>query len=439
MAGRAEALVTKGDRRVLEPGGSLLGRLRIPGDKSVSHRAVMFGAIATGTSRLTNFLPGEDCLGTIRCFRALGVPIVGDGTEWVIEGQGLRGLKEPDDVLDVGNSGTTLRLMLGLLAGMPGFAAVTGDASIRRRPMLRIVAPLREMGATIWGRKDGTLAPLAVKGGGLRPVAYQSPVSSAQVKSAVLLAGLYAEGVTSVTEPALSRDHTEKLLVAMGARLTRTGLTVAVEGGTPLTACDVEVPGDISSAAFWLVAASIVPGSELVLEHVGVNPTRTGVLDVLVRMGADITGEGEGEAAGEPVADLRVRASELVGTTIKGELIPRLVDEIPILALAACCAQGQTIIRDAQELRVKESDRLSAIATELQKLGARIQELPDGLVIEGPTRWRGAETESKGDHRMAMTLAVASLLTPDPVTIDGVACTETSYPGFWSALERLRS
>lgn len=437
MAGRTEA-VEAGDRRVLLPGGSLRGRLRIPGDKSVSHRAIMFGSIAEGTTRVTNFLPGEDCLGTIRCFQALGVPIDGDGTEWVVRGQGLHGLKEPIDVLDVGNSGTTLRLMLGLLAGMPGFAAVTGDASIRRRPMGRIVQPLRMMGAEIWGRKDGTLAPLAIKGGALKPMAYQSPVASAQVKSAVLLAGLYAEGTTSVTEPALSRDHTEKLLTAMGARLLQDGLTVSIAGGSTLAACDVEVPGDISSAAFWLVAGAIVPDSELVLEHVGVNPTRTGILDVLSRMGADITGEDEGEAAGEPVADLCVRSSELVGTTLKGDLIPRLVDEIPILALAACCASGQTIIRDAQELRVKESDRLSAIATELGKLGARIQELPDGLVIEGPTRWRGGEVQSKGDHRMAMTLAVASLLTPDPVTLDGVACTETSYPGFWSALERLR-
>lgn len=428
----------RGDRRVLEPGGSLVGTLRIPGDKSVSHRAVMFGAIAEGTTRITNFLPGEDCLGTIRCFRALGVPIEGEGATWTVAGQGLEGLMEPADVLDVGNSGTTLRLMLGLLAGMRGFTSVTGDASIRRRPMGRIVQPLREMGAAIWGRKDGTLAPLAVRGGGLRPIAYQSPVSSAQVKSAVLLAGLYAEGVTSVTEPAVSRDHTENLLAAMGARLTRTGRTVAIEGGGSLAAVAVEVPGDISSAAFWLVAGSIVAGSQLVLEHVGVNPTRTGVLDVLGRMGADITAGAMRESAGEPVADLRVRAAELVGTTIEGELIPRLVDEIPILALAACCAQGRTIIRDARELRVKESDRLSAIATELQKLGARIQELPDGLVIEGPTRWQGGETESRGDHRMAMTLAVASLLTPEPVAIDGVACTETSYPGFWDALESVR-
>ncbi len=438
MAGRTETLDLAGDRRVVTPGGSLRGRVRIPGDKSVSHRAVMFGAIADGTTRITHFLPGEDCLGTIRCFRALGVPIEGDGSEWVVQGQGLFGLKEPSEVLDVGNSGTTLRLMLGLLAGMPGFATVTGDASIRRRPMGRIVQPLRQMGAEIWGRKDGTLAPLAIKGGKLTAMAYQSPVASAQVKSAVLLAGLYAEGTTSVTEPALSRDHTEKLLGAMGARIRRDGLTVSIEGGSALAACDVAVPGDISSAAFWLVAGAIVPGSELVLEHVGVNPTRTGVLDVLSRMGADVTGTDEREAAGEPVADLTVRTSELVGTTLKGDLIPRLVDEIPILALAACCAHGQTIIRDAQELRVKESDRLSAIATELGKLGAKIQELPDGLVIEGPTRWRGGETQSNGDHRMAMTLAIAAMLTPDPVTIDGVACTETSYPGFWSALERLR-
>lgn len=436
MARRAEAVA--GDRRILEPGGSLRGALRIPGDKSVSHRAVMFGSIARGTTRITNFLPGEDCLGTIRCFRALGVPITGDGTEWVVEGQGLRGLQEPEGVLDVGNSGTTLRLMLGLLAGMEGFATVTGDFSIRRRPMGRIVQPLRRMGAEIWGRKDGMLAPLAVKGGPLRALAYQSPVASAQVKSAVLLAGLYAEGTTSVTEPALSRDHTEKLLGAMGARLRRDGLTVSIEGGGELAACDVAVPGDLSSAAFWLVAGAVVPGSDLVLEQVGVNPTRTGLLDVLARMGAAITRQRERAEAGEPVADLRVRASELTGTTIRGDLIPRLVDEIPILALAACCAHGRTLIRDAQELRVKETDRLSAIATELGKLGARIEELPDGLVIEGPTRWRGAETQSRGDHRMAMTLAVASLLAPEAVTIDGVACTETSYPGFWDALAALR-
>ncbi|MNX95261.1 3-phosphoshikimate 1-carboxyvinyltransferase 1 [compost metagenome] len=305
--------------------------------------------------------------------------------------------------------------------------------------MGRIVAPLRQMGASIDGRADGSLAPLAVRGRKLSAIDYQSPVASAQIKSALLLAGLRAEGTTSVTEPLLSRDHTELMLAAMGARIRRDGLTVSVEGGHELSPCDVEVPGDISSAAFWLVAASIAPGSEMVLENVGVNPTRTGVLDVLERMGADITRLNEREIAGEQVADLRVRAAKLTGTSIQGEVIPRLVDEIPILALAAACAEGTTLVRDAQELRVKESDRLSAIATELGKLGARIQEMPDGLIIEGGTRWHGARCESRGDHRIAMTLGLAALVTPQPVEIEGVRCTETSYPGFWETLAGLRA
>ncbi|MBO9541587.1 3-phosphoshikimate 1-carboxyvinyltransferase [bacterium] len=421
------------------PGGALRGTVRIPGDKSLSHRAVMLASLASGSSRITHFLPGEDCLGTIRCFRAMGVPIEGAGSEWIVHGQGLHGLKEPGEILDVGNSGTTVRLMLGLLAGIDGFATVTGDASIRKRPMGRIVAPLRQMGASIDGREDGTLAPLAVRGRKLSAIHYQSPVASAQIKSAVLLAGLRAEGTTSVTEPLLSRDHTELMLAAMGARIRRDGLTVSVEGGHELSPCDVEVPGDISSAAFWLVAASIAPGSDLLLENVGINPTRTGVLDVLERMGADITRLNAREIAGEQVADLRVRAAKLTGTSIQGEVIPRLVDEIPILALAAACATGTTLVRDAQELRVKESDRLSAIATELGKLGAKIQELPDGLIIEGGTRWHGERCESRGDHRIAMMLGLAALVTPQPVEIEGVRCTETSYPGFWETLTGLRA
>lgn len=427
------------DRLSVAPGGALRGTVRIPGDKSLSHRAIMLGAIANGPSRITRFLPGEDCLGTIRCFRALGVPIEGRGSEWLVHGQGLRGLKEPGEILDVGNSGTTMRLMLGLLAGMEGFSTVTGDASIRRRPMARIVTPLRLMGAAIDGRKEGGLAPLSVRGGKLKAIDYRSPVASAQIKSAVLLAGLLAEGTTSVTEPALSRDHTELMLAAMGARIRRDGLTVSVEGGHELKACDVEVPGDISSAAFWLVAASIAPGSDLLLENVGINPTRTGVIEVLARMGADITRLNERQSAGEPVADLRVRTAPLSGVSIKGEIIPRLVDEIPILALAAACASGTTLIRDAQELRVKESDRLSAIATELGKLGVKVQELPDGLVIEGNTRWHGASCESRGDHRIAMMLGLSALVTPQAVEIEGVRCTETSYPGFWETLAGLRA
>jgi 3-phosphoshikimate 1-carboxyvinyltransferase len=399
----------------------------------------MLGALADGTSHVTNFLSGEDCLGTIRCYNALGIRIEGEGSEWTIHGAGLGGLREPGEVLDVGNSGTTMRLMLGVLAGgLQGHACLTGDASIRRRPMLRVVSPLRAMGARIDGRQDGGLAPLSIRGGGLNSMAYASPVASAQVKSALLLAGLFIDGETAVSEPAKSRDHTERMLRAMGADLHVDGLRVAVRGGRPLTPFEFEVPGDISSAAFWLVAGSVVPGSELVLEGVGLNPTRTGVLDALRRMGADITEENPRLALGEPVADLRVRHAALQGTTIAGDEIPRLVDEIPILSLAAACAAGRTVIRDAQELRVKESDRLSAIARELGKLGVSVREQPDGLEIEGGTTWRAADVESQDDHRMAMTLALTSLLAPRAIRVAGTRSTETSYPGFWEDLARLR-
>ncbi|MNR86873.1 3-phosphoshikimate 1-carboxyvinyltransferase 1 [compost metagenome] len=440
MASGTQALIP--DSRVVEPGGPLRGRLCIPGDKSLSHRAVMLGALAEGTSRVRNFLSGEDCLGTIRCYSQLGVSITADDaseTAWTIHGGGLHGLKEPGDVLDVGNSGTTMRLMLGVLAGgILGHACLTGDASIRRRPMLRVVDPLRAMGARIDGRQEGALAPLSIRGGSLRPLDYASPVASAQIKSALLLAGLFIDGETRVSEPARSRDHTERMLRAMGAELAVDGLSVAVRGGRSLKPFEFEVPGDISSAAFWLVAGSIVPGSEILLEGVGLNPTRTGVLDALRRMGADITEERPREALGEPVADLRVRYAELTATTIEGDEIPRLVDEIPILSLAAACATGRTLIRDAGELRVKESDRLAAIARELGKLGVVVKEHPDGLEIEGGTRWRSAEVESQDDHRMAMTLALASLQAPRPIRVGGTRSTETSYPGFWEDLARLR-
>lgn len=427
------------DARTIAPGGPLRGRIRIPGDKSLSHRAVMLGALAEGPSTIRNFLAGEDCLGTIRCFGQLGIRIEGEGEAWTVHGSGLGGLQEPSEILDVGNSGTTMRLMLGLLAGgLAGHVCLTGDDSIRRRPMGRVVSPLRAMGARIEGRAEGALAPLSLRGGGLKPMAYASPVASAQVKSALLLAGLFLDGETRVSEPARSRDHTERMLKAMGADLSVEGLTVAVRGGRRLAPFDLEVPGDISSAAFWLVAGTLVPGSELLLEGVGLNPTRTGVLDALRRMGADISEERPRLALGEPVADLRVRHAALTGTTIEGEEIPRLVDEIPVLALAAAGASGRTLIRDAAELRVKESDRLRAIAQELGKLGVELRELPDGLEIEGGTRWRSADLASGDDHRMAMMLAVASLLAPRPVRIAGTRSTEVSYPGFWEDLTRLR-
>jgi len=437
------AQVLSPDFRLVEPGGPLRGRLRVPGDKSLSHRAVMLGALADGTSHVRNFLAGADCLGTIRCYRQLGIRIEasGEGLEsaWTIHGSGLRGLVEPSDVLDVGNSGTTMRLMLGVLAGgLQGHACLTGDESIRRRPMGRVVEPLRTMGARIDGMNHGALAPLSVRGGSLRPVRYVSPVASAQVKSAILLAGLFGEGSTVVTEPAKSRDHTERMLQAMGADLEVDGLSVAIRGGRSLSPFDFEVPGDISSAAFWLVAGSIVKGSDIVLEGVGVNPTRTGVLDALRRMGADIEEQNPRLALGEPVADLRVRHAELRGTIIEGAEIPRLVDEIPVLSLAAACATGRTIIRNAGELRVKESDRLSAIATELGKLGVVLREQPEGLEIDGGTIWRSAEVDSQDDHRMAMTLALASLLAPRSVSVRRTRATDVSYPGFWEDLARLR-
>ncbi len=420
-------------------GGALRGALRVPGDKSISHRAVMFGAISQGTTEITGFLPGADCKSTIRCFRALGVEIEERAPDHVlVHGHGLQGLREAADVLDVGNSGTTIRLISGLLAGQPFFSVLTGDASIRRRPMDRVTAPLRQMGARINGRQGGRLAPLAIRGTALQPQHYQSPVASAQVKSSILLAGLTCEGQTSVTEPARSRDHTERMLRGFGAEVRVDGLTATVTGRPQLSGQRVQVPGDISSAAFFLVAASIVPGSELLIEGVGINPTRTGLLDALAAMGASITQLNGREEAGEPVADLLVRAADLRATTIAGELIPRLVDEIPVLAVAACYAAGTTYIRNAEELRVKESDRIACMVAELRKLGAEVEELADGMVITGGRPLHGAAVQSYDDHRMAMALAVAGLRAGGELQIHGAEAVDVSFPGFAAALENLR-
>lgn len=419
--------------------GALQGALHVPGDKSISHRAVMFGAISAGTTEITGFLPGADCKSTIRCFRSLGVEIEERAPDHVIvHGRGLDGLQEPGDVLDVGNSGTTIRLLSGLLAGQPFFSVLTGDASIRRRPMDRVAIPLRQMGARISGRQNGRLAPLAIGGTALQPIHYRSPVASAQVKSSILLAGLTCAGETSVTEPAQSRDHTERMLRGFGAEVRVEGLTAAVRGRPRLTGRPVAVPGDISSAAFFLVAASIVPGSEVLIQGVGVNPTRTGVLDALLAMGARIERLNPRDAAGEPVADLLVRGADLRATTIAGELIPRLVDEIPVLAVAACFAAGTTVIRNAEELRVKESDRIACMVAELRKLGARVEELPDGMVIEGGHPLRGAAVQSHDDHRMAMALAVAGLAADGEVQISGAGAVDVSFPGFADVLDSLR-
>jgi 3-phosphoshikimate 1-carboxyvinyltransferase len=421
-----------------EEGISVQGKLTIPGDKSISHRALMLGAIAEGETVIEGLLLGEDPRSTAACFRAMGAEISELNSQRVtVTGVGLGNLQEPADVLDAGNSGTTMRLMLGLLASHPDrLFTITGDSSLRSRPMSRVVKPLTQMGACIWGRQGNSLAPLAVQGKQLQPTHYHSPIASAQVKSCVLLAGLMVDGQTTVTEPALSRDHSERMFQAFGANLAIDHEThsVTLTGKPLLRGQKVIVPGDISSAAFWLVAGAIVPDADLLIKNVGVNPTRTGVLEALEMMEADITRLNERVVAGEPVADLRVRHSKLKACEIAGDLIPRLIDEIPVLAVAAAFAEGTTIIRDAAELRVKESDRLTAMATELGKMGARITELTDGLEITGGYPLQGAEVDSFTDHRIAMSLAIAALNAQGQTTINRAEAAAISYPDFVNTL-----
>lgn len=421
---------------------ALRGRIQVPGDKSISHRALMLGALATGETVIHGLLLGEDPRSTARCFAAMGAEISELNAQQVtVRGVGLGHLQEPLDVLDAGNSGTTLRLMLGILASHPGrFFAVTGDRSLRSRPMSRVVRPLQQMGATIWGRESGSLAPLAVHGQTLQPMHYHSPIASAQVKSCILLAGLMAAGATTVTEPALSRDHSERMLRAFGANITVDPAThsATVVGPAQLTGQTVVVPGDISSAAFWLVAGAITPGSDLTIENVGVNPTRTGILEALAQMEADITREHEREVAGEPVADLRVRYTDrLQPFHLSGDVIPRLIDEIPILAVAATVADGISRIQDAAELRVKESDRLAVMAQQLGDMGASLTELPDGLEIKGRTPLNGGDLDSHTDHRIGMSLAIAALIAQGPTVIHRAEAAAISYPDFVPTLEQL--
>lgn len=400
----------------------------------------MLGAIAQGETQIQGLLLGEDPRSTAACFRAMGATISELNTELVrVQGIGLGQLQEPTDILDAGNSGTTMRLMLGLLASQPNsFFTVTGDASLRSRPMSRVIKPLQQMGANIWCRKGG-YAPIAVQGQSLKPIHYQSPIASAQVKSCILLAGLLTEGQTTVTEPALSRDHSERMLQAFGANISVDPDTCSatVTGPAHLTGQTVIVPGDISSAAFWLVAGAMVPNSNLLIENVGVNPTRTGILEALELMGADIQRENERIVAGEPVADLRVKSSSLKACTIAGDLIPRLIDEIPILAVAATAAQGTTIIRDAAELRVKESDRLAVMATQLNRMGAKVTELADGLEISGGTPLAGTEVDSYTDHRIAMSLAIAALTATGTTVIHRAEAAAISYPDFTPTLQQV--
>ena len=412
------------------------GTCRVPGDKSISHRAVMLGGISQGTTKIKGFLTGEDCLSTLRCFQQMGVEVEEKMDVITIKGQGLYGLQEPNDVLDAGNSGTTMRLMSGILSGQSFMSVVTGDNSLRNRPMDRIAIPLREMGARIHGREGGRKAPLVIHGGKLKPIQYQMPVASAQVKSAVLLAGLYADGATSVTETRCSRDHTERMLKAFGGKLMVEGLKRTIHP-SELKGEAVEVPGDISSAAFLMVAAACLPNSDIIIESVGLNPTRAGILTVLQKMGADITIHHERETGGEPIGDVQIRGGQLRGIDIGEDLVPSLIDEIPVISVAASCAKGITRITGARELRVKETDRISAMAEELEKIGVKVETLEDGMVIEGPQRIRGGITDSHGDHRIAMAMAVAGLLAESPVRVENAGCIAVSFPGFEDLLRQL--
>ena len=407
------------------------GAIRVPGDKSISHRSLLLGALADGTTEVRGFLRSADCLATLAALRELGVAITesADGRV-VIVGKGPESLREPEVALDAGNSGTTVRLLAGLLAGRPFFSVLTGDASLRSRPMRRVVDPLTAMGATLLGRAGGQYPPLAIQGRQLSGITWTSPVASAQVKSAILLAGIQATGETSVTEPMLSRDHTERMLTGFGVPVRRQGTTVSLQGPVGMRAVSVAVPGDLSSAAVFLVAAAASPCGDLLIRDVGVNPTRSGVLEVLEAMGATIIRGRARTETGEPLADLSVRGTRLCGTKIGAEMIPRLLDEIPVLAVAAALAQGETVVSGAAELRVKEVDRLSALAGELAKFGAQVTEERDGLRIVGGRRLRGAVVRSRGDHRMAMALAVAGLYADGETRVEDVSCVETSFPRF---------
>ena len=416
---------------------SLKGEVAPPGDKSISHRAVILNSMASGKARIANFSSGDDCLAMISCLRALGVEIVEESGLFTVSGVGKEGFAEPADVLNASNSATTMRLLAGLLAAQPFLSVITGDESLRSRPMARLIHPLRTMGADIWGRGYDSLAPLAIKGGQLRGIDYTSPVASAQLKSAILIAGLFAEGCTTIEEPAASRDHTERMLGAMGADLKRDGPKIALTPPISLSPIDIHIPGDISSAAFWLVAAAIHPNAHITVTKTGINPTRTGIIDVLLQMGAKLRVKNERMEGGEPVADLELESSELEGTEIGGCIIPRIIDEIPLIALAGSLARGTTTISEAQELRVKESDRIGATVKELSKLGADMEELPDGMVIHGGRELKGGECHSHHDHRLAMTLGIAGLVAQGETVIHGAEAVDASYPGFWQDLERL--
>lgn len=415
----------------IQPGGALKGTLRVPGDKSISHRSIMLGALADGVTEVTGFLEGEDALATMRAFRDMGVSIEGPHQGRVrIEGVGRDGLKPPSKTIDCGNSGTTMRLLTGLLAGQGFEVTLDGDASLRKRPMERVAKPIRLMGAKIETGEQGRPPVHIYPTQGLKSIHYDLPVASAQIKSAILLAGLFAEGVTSVTEPEPTRDHSERMLQGFGVEVEREAATARIHGGARLTGTQIQVPGDISSAAFFLVAASIAPGSDLVLVDVGMNPTRTGVVDILRLMGADITVQNERLVGGEPIADLRVKAALLHGIDVPESLVPLAIDEFPVLFVAAACAQGTTRVSGAAELRVKESDRIQVMADGLHQLGVQAEPTEDGMIIQGGHAFQGATIESHGDHRIAMSFAVAALCASSTMTIKDADTVATSFPGF---------
>lgn len=416
----------------------LRGNIRIPGDKSVSHRSVMLASLADGQSQITNFLSGEDCMRTIDIFRAMGVNIEQNGSTVTVAGKGIQGLKEADMPLYFGNSGTTARLMLGMLSGLPFFTSVYGDSSLTRRPMDRVIQPLKRMGARIDGAKNASYLPLAIRGSKLQAMTYELPVKSAQVKSALLLAGLFADGETTIIEMEPTRNHTENMLEAMGVPIeVRDGKRITITSGFELHARDMEVPGDISSAAFFLVAAAITPGSHVKLSHVGLNATRTGVLEVLQEMGADLKISNVHISGGEKIGDIEISYRELKAIDIGGSVIPKLIDELPIIALLATQAEGTTTIYDAEELKVKETDRIKAVYETLSELGADIKPTDDGLIIRGKTTLKGGRTKSYHDHRIAMMTAIASIIVSDDILIDDLSCIAISYPAFFSHLEHL--
>ena len=423
---------------VLEKVRKLKGNISVPGDKSISHRSLILGSIAQGETRIYNFLNSLDCLRTLECMQALGVEIKrGNNNSIKIKGKGLYGLKEPKDILYVGNSGTTIRLLTGLLSGQDFYSVLNGDDSIRRRPMKRVVEPLRLMGADIWGRENGQLAPLSINGGRLNSLQYSLPVASAQVKSALLLAGLYANGETVIKEPLPTRDHTERMLEIMQANIKVSPSKIKLNGGKELIGTEIFIPGDISSAAYFMVATSIVKDSYLTINQVGVNPTRTGVIEILKKMGAKINILNYQIKSNEPQADLKIEYSNLKGVEIKEKMVPFLIDELPLIAVIATQAQGKTVITGARELRVKETDRIEATVNELKKMRADIEGREDGFVVIGPSKLRGAVCESYNDHRIAMSLAVAALLAEGKTVIKNSECINISFPGFENTLQKL--